>query len=295
MEEVIRKDNIDIFICGYKPFEPSVSSGMYKILYSKSVDDVDSSGLETHVCNLDYMRLNDTYVSEFAQMKWARDNLPLKDYVGICHYRRYFSFKDNVIDFDGLFSKYDAIVAKPIMYKTNTFRKQYELCHNIEDLDLMYEVVKELYPSYIEKFDILMNSKVVFPCNIFVMKREDFKRYVDFEFDCAYRFLDKIGGTAESIEARVDNNKEKYLKKMYPNSEPWYQKRMIGYLMERLTNVFIVNEFDKLCMCKVLVTEDKYGLRDRVKKKLLELYNKKHGIESGNSLNVSGYDEIKLS
>ena len=72
-------------------------------------------------------------------------------------------------------------------------------------------------------------------------------------------FLKRINcKTGEDIDRRIEENKDKYLKNFYPNSEEWYQRRLVAYLMERLTSVFIVNEFDRLCMSKIKVTETKY-------------------------------------
>ncbi len=260
MENAIAKDNIDIFITSHKEFTPKVSSGIYKILYAR--DDIhrdEGCGLEMHVCNAGYLPLNDRYLSDFYHMKWVRDNLPLKDYVGFIQYRKYFSFLDGDVDFDGIFAKYDVLVCKPLKYKVLTFEKQFSLCHNIDDLVLMMDVVKDLRPSYSEKIDALMRSKIVFPHNCFVMKSEDFKRYVDFEFDCMEEFMRRIGcSCGDDIDRRIEENSGKYLKRFYPNSESWYQRRLVAYLMERLTSVFIVNEFNKLCMCRILVTDKKY-------------------------------------
>ena len=253
-------DNIDIFITTHKEFVPKVKNPMYKILYSR--DDIpraEGCGLDMHVCNASYLPLDDRYLSDFYHMKWVRDNLELKDYVGFIQYRKYFTFMDMQFDFDQLFKDYDVLVAKPTLYKRYTFEKQFATCHNIDDLKLMIDIVKELFPAYTEKTDMLMRSKLVFPHNVFIMKREDFKRYVDFEFDCMEEFLKRINcKSGEDIDRRIEENKEKYLKNFYPNSEEWYQRRLVAYLMERLTSVFIVNEFDRLCMSKIKVTETKY-------------------------------------
>jgi hypothetical protein len=87
------------------------------------------------------------------------------------------------------------------------------------------------------------------------MKREDFKEYIDFIFSILDEYL-KIVGT--DINKRIEGNKDKYLKKFYPNNTVEYQYRIGGYIAERLTNLFMMHKFKKIKTYPVIVTEDKY-------------------------------------
>ena len=90
---------------------------------------------------------------------------------------------------------------------------------------------------------------------MFIMKKEDFKEYIKFIFNVLDEYLAIVG---TDIEKRIENNKDKYLKRFYPNNDPQYQYRIGGYLAERLTNVFIMTHFKKMKTYPVIVTEDKY-------------------------------------
>ena len=239
-DNTVTTNDVDIFICTHKSFKPSVKSNTYKILDSR------------------YMKpnlpLKDDFFSEFYQYKYVYDNIPLKKYVGFCHYRRYFSFLDSMPNIDELFEKYDAIVSKPLQYKSSV-KQQYSNCHNIEDLYIIGGILADKYPEYCNSWRNFINGKLFIPYNMFIMKQEDFKEYCKFIFEILDEYL-KIVGT--DIRKRVEDNKDKYLKDKYPNNTIDYQYRIGGYIGERLTNVFIMTHFKRMKTYPVIVTEDKY-------------------------------------
>ena len=90
---------------------------------------------------------------------------------------------------------------------------------------------------------------------MFIMKREDFKEYIDFVFSILDEYLKIVG---VDINKRIENNKDKYIKNFYPNDSVEYQYRIGGYIAERLTNLFMMHKFKKIKTYPVIVTEDKY-------------------------------------
>lgn len=239
----VNESNVDIFICTHKSFEPKVKSSKYKIIDSRYIT-VD-------------LPLKDDFFSEFYQYKYVNDNIPLEKYVGFCHYRRYFSFFDDVPDLDYLFSKCDIIIGKPIKYDFS-IKEQYERCHNIEDLYLIGGILTDKYPEYSNVWHNFINGNTFIPYNMFIMKSEDFKKYCEFIFTIMGEYLKIVG---VDIYKRIENNKEHYLKhikKLPQNSESWYQYRIGGYIGERLTNIFIIKNFSSAMYYKVITTEDKY-------------------------------------
>lgn len=161
---------------------------------------------------------------------------------------------DDIPNMDEIFEKYDAIVAKPLMYKTSV-KEQYTYCHNIEDLYIIGGILADKYPEYCNAWHKFLNNKIFFPYNMFIMKRDNFKEYITFIYDVLDEYL-KIVGT--DIIKRIGNNVEKYLKNFSPNDTIDYQYRIGGYLAERLTNLFIITHFKKLQAYPVKITEDKY-------------------------------------
>ena len=233
--------NINIFICTHKEFEPVVHNEAYKIINARQIESK--------------LPLKDAFYSELYQFKYVADNLELPKYIGFCHYRRYFSFLDDVPNMDEIFSNYDAICSKPKVFN-NSIKSQYLSCHNIEDLYIIGGIIAEKYPEQANMWKNFINGNILIPYNMFIMKREDFKEYIDFIFSILDEYL-KIVGT--DINKRIYDNYEKYIKRFYPNDSVEYQYRIGGYIAERLTNLFMMHKFKKIKTYPVIVTEDKYN------------------------------------
>ena len=233
--------NLKIFICTHKEFEPIVHNEAYKIINAKEIEPK--------------LPLKDNFYSELYQFKYVADNLELPKYIGFCHYRRYFSFLDDVPNMDEIFSEYDAVCSKPNVLG-GSVKEQYVTCHNIEDLYIVGGIIADRFPHLSKLWHNFINGNILIPYNMFIMKREDFKEYIDFIFYVLDEYL-KIVGT--DINKRIYNNIEKYVKDFYPNNTVEYQYRIGGYIAERLTNLFMMYNFNKIKTYPVIVTEDKYN------------------------------------
>lgn len=256
------KNNVDIFIGAYKTFVPAVTNKIYKIIVGNNEIE-NKSNLKLIKCKHDE-ELDDKFYSEIYMLKWIYKNYPLKDYVGFCHYRKYFSFMDNVPDFDEIFKENDVIIGKPIKY-ARTIKDMYDKCHNIEDLEIVGNIIKEKYSDYYDTYNKYIKQHSFVPYNMFVMKKEDFLKYMKFMEDILDEYV-KIVGT--DIQKRIEENKEKYIKKIYPDNTFEYQYRIGGYLAERLTGIFICKNFKKARCYDIKITEKKYEMNYANRKKL---------------------------
>lgn len=234
-------DNLKIFICTHKEFEPIVHNEAYKIINAKEIDSK--------------LPLKDNFYSELYPFKYVADNFELPKYVGVCHYRRYFSFLDDVPNMDEIFSEYDAVCSKPMVFEQSV-KEQWATLHNIEDLYIVGGIIADRFPHLSKLWHNFINGNIFIPYNMFIMKREDFKEYIDFIFYVLDKYL-KIVGT--DINKRIYDNYEKYIKDFYPNNTVEYQYRIGGYIAERLTNLFMMYKFNKIKTYPVIVTEDKYN------------------------------------
>lgn len=241
--------NVDIFISAYKDFKPVVTNPIYTVMDSRDVRKMYTKP----------NGLDDRFYSELLMYEYVAKNVELKKYVGFCHYRRYFSFLDDVPNMDEIFEDkgVECILPRPKRWFSDV-RAQYSRCHNVEDLDIVGGVVKTLYLQYYGSFDSFIHGRCMFPYNMFIMKSDDFKLYIKFVMDVLDGYVDVVGN---EINKRIEDNKEKYLKCYYPNNQPDYQYRIGGYLGERLTNVFVNHYFKKVGTWPVRLTEPKYGLK----------------------------------
>ena len=251
------EDNIDIFIGTYKDFKPQVTNKAYKIIVGNHDVNIDTD-LEVIKCGDKNDVLDDTFYSEIYMLKKLVDmNYPFKDYVGFCHYRKYFSFMNDVPDMESEeYSKYDAIISLPLILRKSNI-EQYGSCHNIKDIGLILKIIFNKYPSYSNALCSFLFGKRLIPYNMFIMKREDFIEYINFVWDVLQDYVNIVG---TDIKGKIEREKEEYLKKFSPNDTIEYQYRIGGYLAERLTNVFIIKKFNKVCSFKAEVTENKYDI-----------------------------------
>ena len=245
-------NNLNIFIGTQKTFTPAVKNDAYKIVVGNHEIE-NNSNLELIKCKND-LELDDRFYSELYMLYYVSKNIELPKYVGFCHNRRYFSFLDNIPDMDKIFSEYDAVCAKPKVMKTSV-KQQYSTCHNIEDLYLVGGIICDKFPHLSKLWHNFINGNIFIPYNMFIMKREDFKEYIDFVFSILDEYIKIVG---IDINKRIENNKDKYLKNFYPNDTIEYQYRIGGYTAERLSNLFMMYKFKKIKTYPVIVTEDKY-------------------------------------
>ncbi len=193
---------------------------------------------------------NMTYC-ELTALYWAwknYDKLGNPEYIGLMHYRRLFDFLNkylsnefseciNIKDWDSekilsVLDNIDIVLPKPFDFEKEgtNIREQYADSHSIDDLNTVIDIMNEKYSDtdmnaineYLGEYKSAM-------CNMFVMKRELFFEYCSWLFD----ILDE----AE--------------KKIVVSEDP-YQRRVFGFLSERMFNMFIVQRRGDL---KILIRQ----------------------------------------
>lgn len=126
-------------------------------------------------------------------------------YVGFCQFYHFLDFSNesknaaafNLIyldEFKDVFEKYteenilkfiqeyDVTLPTKIPLKTNLY-EQYLRNHKKEDIDLAFEVIREIYPQYTDEIRDIMLSNSMFVFGNFVMKKELFNDFCQWLFD----------------------------------------------------------------------------------------------------------------
>lgn len=197
----------------------------------------DNTGENISIKNPNYCELTGLY--------WAWKNLDC-EYIGLCHYRRYFAHKSKSSkledkkqaiftrdDYERLLQQYNVILPKKRNYFIETVRSQYEHAHNKRDLDEIEKIIKMQYPSYIEAFEKVMNSRKLHIYNMFVMNKALFDEYCTWLFDILF-----------TLEKRIDiTNYDKY------------NARVFGFLSERLFNIWLEKKQLKIKTVNVVFLE----------------------------------------
>ncbi len=200
----------------------------------------------------DNISAKNKHYSELSGIYWVWKNTN-QSITGACHYRRYFTlqqepllyklkrvlyypaglyqkrygliytkntelFIKRIIDqneIHSLLQKYDAILpqARKMKYSVETHYKKY---HKISDLNLVESILKEKYPEFVEAFHDVLKNKRLYANNMFVLKDKHFQEFMEWWFDLLFEF-----------EKRTDLN-----------TYTGYQQRIMGFLAERLLNVW---------------------------------------------------------
>lgn len=182
----------------------------------------DNTGDNISAKNANYCELTGLY--------WAWKNLKC-DYIGLCHYRRYFAAKNihtsnaekkkaailHRTDYEKLLQKYDVILPVKRNYYIETVRSQYEHAHNKCDLDEAERIIQELYPKYNEAFEKVMGRTKLHILNMFVMKKQLFDKYCSWLFSILFE-----------LEKRIDITNYNQ-----------YEARVFGFISERLFNIWL--------------------------------------------------------
>ena len=181
---------------------------------------------------------------ELTVQYWAWKNAEL-DYYGFCHYRRYFSFnlpEKQMPDLEGnvRFDYFDEnvlsqiicepaeVISKmngspfalttPIDYHNFGVKDIYEqfiTSHN-NDIDILMNVIKDLYPEYYDSAMEFVKGQTFFPCNMFIMKKALFFRYCQWLFPILQECEKRIDFSGYNID----------------------EYRIIGFLAERCLGIF---------------------------------------------------------
>jgi hypothetical protein len=192
------------------------------------------------------------YFSELTGIYWVWKNTH-QDVTGTCHYRRFFTakpepflyqlkrlfyfplglykkrfgliytqntekFAERILtkdEIESLLCKYDAILpqARKLKYSVKTHYSRY---HDLNDLNLLESILKEKYPDYLVAYHEVLNSKRLYANNMFILKNEHYQEFMAWWFDLLFEF-----------ERRIDLN-------AYTD----YQKRILGFMAERLLNIW---------------------------------------------------------
>ena len=212
--------NLEIYVATHKKFQENLPDYYIPILvgsYNKDIYDY----LRDDTSNNQISNKNENYC-ELTGLYWIWHNVDT-EYIGLCHYRRYFKGRENKFisknEVEKILNEYDIILPTRWIYLKNVYY-DYENNHNIQDLLLCKQIIERKFPEYIDNFNIVMNRNYIFLYNMFISKKEIMDEYCDWLFT--------ILGELENMVDISDYDQ--------------YQKRIYGFLSERLFNVWIDNK-----------------------------------------------------
>ncbi|WP_296029133.1 DUF4422 domain-containing protein [uncultured Treponema sp.] len=291
----LNKENCKILICCHKPCElpPNLDGLFLPIQVGAAISDADLGMQRDDQVNgepCDNISAKNKSYCELTALYWAWKNIkklyPNLEYIGLNHYRRYFSFdKKNCFDYvincpetEIKNYKVNKNKLKKILYKNEivlsknvigpySLEVNYSTAHFSEDIKTVKKIVHEKYPEYDSTvYNIFTYGFRFSPANMMIMKWCDFCAYAKWLF-----------GILEIAEKNID----------IKNYNP-IQKRVFGYLAERLFNVWINHNIKKIKFLNILMfCSDKR----KSKIKIFLSYIKANLIEKISGLGKKSYSQ----
>ncbi len=165
---------------------------------------------------------------ELTGFYYAYKNLDC-DILGFVHYRRLF-FKSGFLvtkkeknylsgkEIEKLLNHYDFILPKKRHYIIETNYHHYTHAHKKEAIDKTREILQRDYPECVAAFDQYMKMHSGHYFNMFIAKKETCDKYLDWLFDILFK-----------LEKELDLS-----------TYQGYDKRVFGFIAERLLDVYIL-------------------------------------------------------
>jgi hypothetical protein len=238
-------DNVRIYVCTHTDFKQVVKDHVYEV--------VDARQWNGDVCD---NGLRGSFYSELISYKHIAERKDLPELVGFCCYRKYFSFMDDVPDFSEVFGEYDAVAATPIRVLPDV-AGQYAHCHNKRDLAIVTDIVKRDYPEMWPSFSRSLRQPSLYACNMFIVRREDFRWMIQTVFDILDKYLETVG---MDIEGRIESNPREYHIGRPRTGVVAYQYRIGGFLGERIINALLRFRFQHIKHYDKVITQQSIGI-----------------------------------
>lgn len=139
---------------------------------------------------------------ELTGLYWAWKNLD-DDYIGLVHYRRYFSVSnkpglENILNYkeiESYLGKVKIFIPTKRKYYIETLYSHYSHTHYSDQLDETRTIIAEIYPEYIESYDCVINRRYGYMFNMMIMERVYLNKYCTWLFDILFELRKRIDMT----------------------------------------------------------------------------------------------------
>lgn len=261
----MKRKKLVLFASYHKPYKVPKASFVHPVQAGKALaeEKLPFDGDDT---GDNISRLNEFY-SELTILYWIWKNFDRNkmEYWGLVHYRRYFcldssigsirrkkvyNFSESGKDLDKVVDniladtmvadlhKYDIILPRLMhTYKrkgvTKSITQHFEDDHSEEDWAVTLDVIREKYPEYQDSFILFDTPKMSF-FNMMVASWQIWDQYCAWLFDVLFE-----------VDKRI------------PKSDDPYQRRVMGFISERLINLFVYHNKLKVKYYPVAVFDKK--------------------------------------
>lgn len=246
---------IKIFSFHYKPGPVVTKDSIYIPVFSGKNGSYESCPIIGDDTGENISSKN-KYYSELTGIYWVWKNQQA-DIVGSCHYRRFFTLKKEPLSYQikrllyyparlyrkrfgliytsnvklfernilnrseilEILESYDAILPQRRKFRYSV-KEHYRRYHELRELDLIEEILREKCPEYLPAFESVMNGKRLYANNMFILRKKEYNRLMEWWFGMLFEFEKRI-------------NKADY---------KGYQQRIMGFMAERLLTIWVYHQ-----------------------------------------------------
>lgn len=182
-------DRSKILVCCHKKAEVYSDDIYTPIQVGKALHPNLNLGFMTDNIGENISEKNDSFCELTAQY-WAWKNLHCK-YIGLCHYRRYFSKTFDEKSLEKELANYDIILARPVNVG-NSILNYWEANLVNEDIHIFYQYMIARFPHLkVEIDDFFVRGSKYSPCNMFICDKKLFDDFASWQFSILFD-LEKI-------------------------------------------------------------------------------------------------------
>lgn len=220
------------FVISHKEYAFPQDPGYIPLQVGQAVEPISSDALRDSSGD-NIAHLNSSFC-ELTAAYWIWKNSEV-NIVGLAHYRRYFASSSSKLSVKGksIASSYelsamlqdsDVLVAKPRNYYITSIKSHYVHAHHQSDYTKLRDEISLQHPAYLADFDHVMGGTKISLYNMFVCKKSLIDEYFAWLFPILFALEKKI--PYQDYDA--------------------YQKRVFGFMAERLFNVWLHHQRDRL-------------------------------------------------
>lgn len=250
--------NIKIFVMTHKLFEGPTDPLYVPLQVGHALKGTLDESYLRDDDGADHISELNPYFSELTGMYWIWKQCRDVDYVGVCHYRRFPVVREGgaerlmtKADCERILREYDLITTEKLTLHSNYY-DGFQVDHNLFDLQVTGQVVREKYPAYYDCFERLVHGRQVYFGNICVMPKGLYDGYCEWLFDILFE-----------VGRRID-----------VTGYDGYRKRVFGFLSEFLQMVWIQVKGLRPYECRIAIIGEKFETGE-VKRNLAEYFAKK--------------------
>ena len=158
------------------------------------------------------------YFCELTAQYWAWKNMHDVEYIGLCHYRRYFQTEFTMENVEQLMDGADIVLAKSIFFSENLYSN---LSRDLvpEDILAFFLYMKGRFQNDQDVINFLINCNHFNPCNMFVCKKSLFDEFCQWQSSILFDLFEIL-----------------------PKSPYVREQRLMGYLAELLLPMYCITK-----------------------------------------------------